>query len=295
MVVLAGTCMTAHGQPQRVAEGRLQEHTVRQVWPQEPKGLPRPYVAVSPRPGTTSRWPVLVVLHGNGGNPHGALGNWPRRHPGHLVVAPQGYQRSWNVTRERSKAPDVAFIEAVLADVQQRYPQADVSNVTLVGFSNGAGLVYRLMIELSDRTAAQVQKAVAVVSSLTSDQHHDGGFWQRADDATANYNLPATPVARCPLLTVHGTADDVVPYTGGRGPGGMHLSAQATAFAWAVSRGYRGTPLPDAAGQRLPGGLLRYDYPQQAVAHLKVPGARHGLGPAHRTVDPLIDAFIRSN
>jgi hypothetical protein len=85
----------------------------------------------------------------------------------------------------------------------------------------------------------------------------------------------------------------VVPYGGGRGPGGIHLSAQESAYAWANARGFPGAPIPDTQGERIAGGLFRYTYPKAGVTHLKIPGGRHGLGTAHRVVDPLIDAFLQ--
>jgi len=289
-LIVWGTLSTAPAQPP--GTGGRQQHSVRQTWPQEPAGFERGYVVQLPRV-RRERWPVIVVLHGNGGQAERAIVNWPARHPDCLVVAPQGYQRSWNITRERSKAPDVAFITAMLADVQQRYPQADCGCLSLVGFSNGAALVYALLIEWEATEAAAVRSAVAVVSSMTTDQFHDGKFWKRSDASSADYDTPLEPACRCPLLTIHGTADTVVPYGGGRGPGGIHLSAQESAHAWANARGFPGAPIPDTQGERIAGGLLRYTYPKAGVTHLKIPGGRHGLGPAHRVIDPLIDAFLQ--
>ncbi len=96
------------------------------------------------------------------------------------------------------------------------------------------------------------------------------------------------PVGKRRLLTVYGTADAVVPSSGGRGPGGTHLSAQQTAFAWPVIQGHDGAALPDSAGQPCGKNLLRYDYPAAAVTHIKVLNGRHGLVPALPAVQALI-------
>jgi len=263
----------------------LIQHTIRQAWAQEPQGVERPYTISLPDK-TAHRWPIVILLHGNGGEGARMIGNWPSLLAGWLVVAPQGYERSWNISTERSKAPDVAFIKEVLADVSRRYPQADGSRVSLIGSSNGAGMVFRLLIELDESVA--IENAVALVSSMTTGQYHDGHFWARADESSEDYDRPATPVGKRRLLTVHGTADSVVPYTGGRGPGGVHLSAQQTAYAWAVFQGHDGAAVPDSEGIPCGENLLMYDYPAAAVTHIKVIDGRHGLGAAQPAVQALI-------
>ena len=118
------------GQRQRTPSTGLIHHTIRQAWAQEPQGVERLYTISLPDK-TAHRWPIVILLHGNGGEGARMIGNWPSLLPGWLVVAPQGYERSWNISTERSKAPDVAFIKEVLADVSRRYPQADGSRVSL--------------------------------------------------------------------------------------------------------------------------------------------------------------------
>ena len=267
----------------------LIHHAIRQAWPQEPQGVQRPYTIKLPDQ-TVDRWPIVILLHGNGGEGARMIGNWPGLLPGWLVVAPQGYERSWNISTERSKAPDVTFIKQVLADVGRRYPQADGSRVSLIGSSNGAGMVFRLLIELDETVT--VRHAVTLVSSMTTGQYHNGQFWKRANEATAVYDTPVVPVGKRRILTIHGTADTVVPYGGGRGPGGTHLSAQATAYAWAVQQGYQGRAVPDDAGRSCGEGLIRYDYPAAKVSHIKVVAGRHGLGPAKTAVEAIVSEFL---
>ena len=267
----------------------LIHHTIRQAWAQEPQGVRRPYTIKLPEQ-PADRWPIVILLHGNGGEGARMIGNWPGLLPGWLVVAPQGYERSWNISTERSKAPDVTFIKQVLADVGRRYPQADGSRVSLIGSSNGAGMVFRLLIELDETVT--VRHAVTLVSSMTTGQYHNGQFWKRVNEATAVYDTPVVPVGKRRILTIHGTADTVVPYGGGRGPGGTHLSAQATAHAWAVQQGYQGRAVPDDAGRACGEGLIRYDYPAAKVSHIKVVAGRHGLGPAKTAVEAIVSEFL---
>ena len=264
-------------------------HTIRQAWAQEPQGFERPYTVRLPDQ-TADRWPIVILLHGNGGEGARMIGNWPSLLPGWLVIAPQGYERSWNISTERSKAPDVTFIKEVLADVGRRYPQADGSRVSLIGSSNGAGMVFRLLIELDESVA--IENAVALVSSMTTGQYREGRFWARVDETSNDYDRPTTPVGKRHLLTVHGTADSVVPYAGGHGPGGTHLSAQQTASAWAVFQGHDGTAVPDSEGQPCGKNLLRYDYPAANVTHIKVLDGRHGLGAAQGDVRSIIAKML---
>ena len=64
-----------------------------------------------------------------------------------VVVAPNGYQRSWNVYNEKSKADDVSFILDLIKKVVDENPVVNRSDVTIMGISNGAAMIYRLLLE----------------------------------------------------------------------------------------------------------------------------------------------------
>ena len=64
-----------------------------------------------------------------------------------VVVAPNGYQRSWNVYNEKSKADDVSFILDLIKKVVDENPVVNRSDVTIMGTSNGAAMIYRLLLE----------------------------------------------------------------------------------------------------------------------------------------------------
>ena len=178
----------------------------------------------------------------------------------------------------------------ILRDVVSRYPQADDSHVSLIGSSNGAGMVYRLLIELDD--TCNVRNALAFVSSMTVGQYHDEQFWKRTDETTSNYDQSVEPSGKRRIITIHGSGDSVVPYYGGRGAGGIHLSAQDTAYAWATAQGYRGDQRPDIEGKPCGKNLLMYDYPQSGVTHIKVIDGEHGLGPAAAPLKPLLKKML---
>ena len=267
------------GSPRRAnsKNTNVRRFTIRQSWSQEPNGFEREYVVRSPKNDLQS-WPITILFHGNGGSAEPMIRNWDRTLPNHILVSAQGYEKSWNITKERSKAPDVEFVEMILRDVTSHYPQADDSKVSLIGSSNGAGMVYRLLIELDDTYS--IQNALAFVSSMTVSQYHDEQFWKRTDETTSNYDQPVEPSGKRRIITIHGSADSVVPYYGGRGPGGIHLSAQNTAYVWATVQGYRGDQRPDNEGKPCGEKILMYDYPQSGVTHIKVIDGGHGLGPA---------------
>ena len=263
----------------------LRRFTIRQSWSQEPNGFEREYVVRSPSNDMTS-CPITILFHGNGGSAEPMVRSWDKQLVDHILVSAQGYEKSWNITKERSKAPDVEFVKRILQDVTRRYSQADDSKVSLIGSSNGAGMVYRLLIELD--SSFSIQNAVAFVSSMTTSQYHDERFWKRSDETTSNYDKPVELSGKRRIVTIQGSADSIVPYFGGRGPGGIHLSAQATAYAWAVAQGYKGVQKLDKEGKPCGEKLLMYDYPQSGVTHIKVIDGGHGLGPAASPLKPLL-------
>jgi polyhydroxybutyrate depolymerase len=116
---------------------------------------------------------------------------------GYLFVAPDGRTNRRGVTswsHQGSPAQnrdELAFIDAVLGDVRDRYPIADALPV-FAGFSQGGSMVW----DLACRRGGAYGDYVAV----------GGAFWEP---------LPAicvTPVGR--LVHVHGLDDPVVPLEG---------------------------------------------------------------------------------
>ena len=62
-------------------------------------------------------------------------------------MTPNGYETSWNIYTEKSKADDVSFIIDLIAKIGTEIPAADMNNVNIIGTSNGAALTYRILIE----------------------------------------------------------------------------------------------------------------------------------------------------
>merc|ERR1719315_558904 len=99
------------------------DSTIRQSWSQEPGGYDRTALVRVPPSTAGQTFPVVLDLHGNGGQ-----GNLQRlsRTLGNTVVlvAPNGYERSWNIIKEKSKAPDVEFLLELIRTVGD-LPEAD--------------------------------------------------------------------------------------------------------------------------------------------------------------------------
>ena len=258
---------------------------IRQTWSQEPEGFDRELHVGLPK-AKEAKVPVIVFFHGNGGTAARSLKEWTSLFPNHLVVAAQGYLKSWNIHGERSKAPDVAFFRQLMAKILETYPFADPANVTLAGSSNGAALIHRLLIEVDEPL---FQKAVPLVASMIEQQYHDGSFWMPSSGNTDDYNKRKTPVSGRKILYIHGTEDNVVPFNGGLRFGKFrHLSAQETALRWAQAQGFKGDhPAGDPAQN-----LQEIAYPGTNVRFIAVIGGSHGLTPHRDAIRARIKKFV---
>jgi polyhydroxybutyrate depolymerase len=165
------------------------------------------------RPGSAAaatRVPLVVALHGGLGTAeqmqHFSRFNAVAAREGFAVAYPQGVSRRWNdgrVFRGRGEtdADDVAFIRAVVADIDRNAIPLDRRRIYATGISNGGFMSFRLACE-----AADLFTAVAPVTATMA-------------DALATRCRPSAPVS---VLVINGTADPLVPYAGGhvRGPFG---------------------------------------------------------------------------
>lgn len=161
-----------------------------------------------------ARWPLVLVLHGGGGNAAHAEAmtgfTEKAKQEGFMVVYPEGSSRfkgrllTWNAGHccgyaMQTKVDDVAFINALLDQLSRDYP-IDPKRVYATGMSNGGMMAHRLGIELSYRFAA----IAPVVATLFGDEAS-----------------PAKPVS---ALMLNGGLDQSVPYRGGM-PGGRFPDA----------------------------------------------------------------------
>jgi polyhydroxybutyrate depolymerase len=142
---------------------------------------------------------------------------------GFLLAYPEGStdrlgEQFWNATDgccnlDGSPVDDVAYLRAVLHDMQRRY-NVDRQRIFVVGHSNGGFMSHRLACELSDE--------IAGIASLA------GALWISPERCQ-----PTSPVA---VLAIHGDLDDVVRYDGGGASPpltGPYPSARETVAQWA--------------------------------------------------------------
>lgn len=167
------------------------------------QGRQRSYTLHLPPAADASLQPLVMVLHGGGGNAANAArmtgmdGIADRE--GFLVVYPNGSGRfrrllTWNAGNCCGRAldegvDDVGFLNAVVDDVARRH-KVDARRVYVTGMSNGGMMTYRLGCESARRFAAIAPVAGAM-------------------------NVACKPDAPLSVIAFHGTADRHVRYEGG--------------------------------------------------------------------------------
>ena len=178
-------------------------------------GLKRSYLLHLPAQAPAGPLPLVVVLHGGGGNAASVakmtgFDAEADRH-GFIVVYPDGTGKprplrealgkdgflTWNSGHccdyaRKHDVDDVGFIRAVVADVQKQHP-VDGKRIYATGISNGAMMSYRLACEASDLFAA-----IGPVAGIID-----------VDDCK--------PSRKVSVIDIQGTADENVPINGGVG------------------------------------------------------------------------------
>ena len=279
----------AMGRPAPVErpQTRVEEFRIRQVWDQESGGWARRVLIRKPV-SIQKKLPVVIYLHGNGGQADQAITQF-RFLSDVLFVCPQGYRRSWNVYGEASEAPDVKFIVEIIEYLRTRERDADMGNITLIGSSNGSGMIHRLLIEIERKP---FHKAVCLVASMIEKQYRDGTFWVSSEEGANLYDKEQQPTRGPRVIYFHGTDDRVVPYYGGNRGKVPHISAQQTAFAFARAFGYQGNFIKDRDGKVVQPGITEYSYPQAKYIHYKLQGEGHGIARYREFVDTTIRNLV---
>jgi len=152
------------------------------------------------------KMPLVIVLHGGGGNARSTAGmtgmSTKADKAGFIAVYPNGTGlisdeklltwNAWNCCGYAldNNVDDVGFIRELIDKLESEL-SVDTARIFATGISNGGMMSYRLGCELSDRIAAMAPVAGAM--SITAVN-------------------PGNPVA---VIIFHGTADDHVLYEGG--------------------------------------------------------------------------------
>ncbi len=216
----------------------------------------------------TKAMPVILVLHGGGGQSHsqaqqtcpdGNINNRLCLHnlgnkEGFIVVYPNGtagllaHPRTWNAGNccaeaLRKNVDDVGFFRAMLNQLGNDF-DIDEKKIYSTGMSNGAMMSYRLACQLSDKIAA-----IAPVS---------GGMG--IEDSECN---PVDPVS---IIHFHGTLDPNYPYNGGYSENDISQtnfrSVQDSLDGWVTRDGCSKSPssteLPDNINDGVTETLIKY-------------------------------------
>ncbi len=253
------------------------EYSISQSWKQE-KDFERAYLVAVPE-DRKGKLPVVMFLHGNGGNARGALNGFLRRNrvmaKRYIVICPEGHLKSWNIVSERSKADDRGFVEAIVKKLASCDNVQD-DNFSIIGSSNGAALVNQLAIECQ---LPNIRNYVSGVSPLNAYQHDGRSF--KAKGENNSYRKSVRPMTGKRLMNVSGTEDKLVPYRGGpsraipaKSGKLAFVDAEQSTYLWARQMGYKGKKLVKPS--RVDGKLEIFSYLDGAVIHYKVVGAGHG-------------------
>jgi polyhydroxybutyrate depolymerase len=177
-------------------------------------GIAREYLVHVPKSYRGQPTPLLIALHGGGGDADFQADDSKYRliskseQAGFIAVFPNGYSRfasgilaTWNAgsccgAAQKNNVDDVGFIREVIHRVE-RQARIDPSRVFATGMSNGAMMSWRLACE------APEIRAIAPVEGT---------------DNTATCK-PSHPVA---VIEFHSADDPNVPFNGGVGVGPSH-------------------------------------------------------------------------
>lgn len=157
-------------------------------------GVSREYIIYIPQNYTaTISLPLLLSFHGLGSNMEFNY-SYTRfdeiaERENLIVVYPNGIKNNWTLSSDNN--PDIDFIKTLLAQLEDDY-KIESKRIYSTGMSEGGFFSFKLACSLSNRITA--------VASVT------GSMYQYA----INNCFPSRPIS---VLQIHGTEDNIVPYT----------------------------------------------------------------------------------
>jgi polyhydroxybutyrate depolymerase len=225
-------------------------------------GITREYLVHVPRSYRGRPTPMLIALHGGGGDADFQSNDSKYKliskseEAGFIAVFPNGYSRfpsgilaTWNAgaccgAAEKNNVDDVGFIREVIHRME-RQASIDPRRIFVTGMSNGAMMSWRLACE------APEIRAIAPVEGT---------------DNTSGQCVPSHPVA---VIEFHSADDPNVPFNGGTGTGPSHTDFKS---------------VPETQGKWV---LIDRASIAKVERVLTVPGAHCDLHPAGRGGAPV--------
>ena len=225
-------------------------------------GITREYILYVPQSyNGSNKVPLLFNFHGYGGKIKDYINEADMRAVAEannfILVYPQGSLLNgfshWNACPpggdNKSDIDDVGFIESLIYGLSSDY-NIDMERIYVAGYSNGGMMAYGL--------AHYKSNLIAAVASVSGSML----------DCTGPTNHPM------PIIQLHGTADEVLPYNGGN----EFSSAQSTLDYWINFNNTTTTPTVNTDNS---GGMTieHYIYDQGdssvSVEHYKYIGGNH--------------------
>lgn len=249
------------------------EISISKTWFQEPNGWEYPiYINVPNQDDIEGGLPVCILLHGNGGNGNDMLLEWKSFLPNHVLIAPSGYKKSWNIANEQSEAPDVEMLGDLIDEIQS-YKNINPDKIRVIGHSNGAALSNRLFIENKN---SGVDIICAIASQLSDIQFHNNNFYYPSGETGGNnndfagYNTVTTPITGRKYLGITNSNDPIIPYYGGWAMGIYYINSLEASHIIANSQGYNSSILTEENGVELGStSVYEYSYLSGQVTHLR--------------------------
>ena len=260
--------------------------------------VPDIYVPTNESPA--DGYPVMICLHGNGGNgsiinsaPYNLLTD-------HIRVGPTGLASSWNIVDETSTAPDIQYLKELI-NLLKTFNNVDATKIRISGISNGAALACRAFIEIDDPA---VDMIIPIVSQFHVKQYAPVQFYMPGDDyevsssntATYGYDVEKVPATGRKILMIQNSNDGTIPYNGGTGVGIQFMGAQDSTYAMALAMGYSGGI--DSSSETYQGDpttqIYRYTINgnQNEVVHATSSTAGHGT---NAKLNSIFEEWVESN
>ena len=189
-------------------------------------------------------YPVMICLHGNGGNGgtindaiYATLGD-------HIRVGPNGSGNSWNIVNETSVGPDIEYLRNLIK-LLKTFTNVDSTRIRISGISNGAALACRAFVEIDDPA---VDLIIPIVSQFHQYEVNNSTQFFMPDDHTNTtssagdygYNTQKVPPAGRKILMMQNTNDTTIPYNGGAGVGIQFIGARLCTYRMAQAMGWAG-------------------------------------------------------